>query len=203
MTRESNRWLPRLRILSVIAMTGLCAWFIPASRIDTASSELTALFSLLMAGVLPTMALTANSLRPGNLSVKTIGEYGAALRRQMNVWIGLFLISLIACLALILGKLVNWEIVLPLSAWQSRPSVIPDEVNLSSLLTMCVFGPLLLILFRAIDIGNGVLSLLRLSLEISLSEAKKRDEDQMNDARKAIEEMEDREGFGAYVELRH
>lgn len=192
-----SRWT-----LEAIGLAGALALvYLPPKSFKDVTQELIALFGLMMAGVLPTMVLTASVLRAGNLSVKKLQEYRDALRDQLVIWIGLFFVSLIASLLVIVGKMLDWSLIVPVPLeWAGRKSISFDAVHvLNSLVVVC----LALVVFRAVAVGNGIISLLRLSAELAISEAHARDEARHRAAEASIEGMIERKGFGDYVDLKH
>lgn len=174
---------------------------LPTDTFKDVTQELIALFGLLMAGVLPTMVLTASVLRPSNLSVKRLLHYRDALRTQMLVWIGLFLASFVSSIFVIIGKIVNWSI-------EFKTPEIGEILNSYNFDAIRIINALIviglaLVLTRIISVGNGVLSLLGLSAELAIGEAKARDELKFADVEAAVREMSEREEFGKYVDLKH
>jgi cell division protein FtsB len=115
------------------------------------------------------------------------------------IWIGLFLVSMVASLFVIIGKMVDWSVVLrvPL-AWARRPDLSLEVVPL---LNALVVMALALVVFRAVAVGNGIISLLRLSAELAISEAQQREDERHKAAEQQIANMSQREHFGSYVEL--
>lgn len=188
--------------LGAIAGAGALAFaFLPPKAFKDVTQELIALFGLMMAGVLPTMVLTASVLRAGNLSVKKLLAYRDALRRQMVVWIGLFVISLVASLLLIVGKMVDWSAVISIPlAWAGANIISFDVIPLLNSLVVMAMA---LIVFRAVAVGNGIISLLRLSAELAISEAQAREDARHQAAETAIAALSEREGYGGYVNLKH
>jgi hypothetical protein len=178
-------------------------WGLPKSALGTASQELLAFFGLLMAGVLPTMVLAASSLRSGALSRKRIQSYYNALVVQMRVWAGLFILSLLASLAVIIGKIVGWT--LPLTAlvtlvyqpnWLSNIDVI---YALNFIVLFCLF----LLASRVAAIISGLRSLLRLSAEIAMSEADERSRLATDKLASELRDISESHGRGEYVDLSH
>lgn len=152
-------------------------------------------------GGLADNGLTASSLRAGNLSVRKIATYRDALRQQMVVWNGLFIISLSASLLLIVGKITSWSIPVIFNIPFVSNFVFKfDAIVLENCL---IVVSITIILFRAISVGNGILSLLRLSAELAISEAQARDEDRNRAAEANIQSMKQRDGYGPYVDLKH
>lgn len=80
-------------ILLSCSFGAMAAFLMDNNAYDKASAELVALFSLLMAGVLPTAVLAATILRSGGLSVSRINQYRFALIKQVRLWAGLFFIA--------------------------------------------------------------------------------------------------------------
>jgi len=186
--------------LATILIVGALAFvFLPSKAFKDVTQELIALFGLMIAGVLPTMVLTASVLRAGNLSVKKLIEYRDALRRQMAVWIGLFLVSLVASLLVTVGKMVDWSLALPIPiAWAGLKATSFEMVRA---LNAAIVMALAVVLFRAISVGNGIISLLRLSAELAISEAQLREDARHSAAEDAIGQMSERKGYGEYVDL--
>jgi hypothetical protein len=120
---------------------------------------------------------------------------------QLKVWIGLFLVSLMASLLVVIGKMVGWS--LPLTVpfgFSGSEGPTYDAIRvLNALVSAC----LALIILRGFAVGNGIMSLLTLSAEIALSEAKMRDEQRHRAGDEAIGQFENRPGYGDYVELKH
>ncbi|RVI87764.1 hypothetical protein CN186_30150 [Sinorhizobium medicae] len=187
--------------ISAIAGVLACA-FLPPQAFKDVTQEMMALFGLMMAGVLPTMVLTASALRAGNLSVKKLTEYHSALRRQMLVWFGLFLISLCASTFVIIGKMVDWS--LPLST-PSLPFVSLPALSFDSIrfINAGIAASASLIVLRAFSVGRGILSLLRLSAEIAVGEAKLRDEERHRVGDSDVAHIAERPDYGKYVDLKH
>ncbi|OYU50086.1 MAG: hypothetical protein CFE31_00530 [Rhizobiales bacterium PAR1] len=187
--------------LGAIVLAGILSfWLLPNKAFKEVTQELIALFGLMMAGVLPTMVLTASVLRAGNLSVKKLIDYRDALRRQLAVWIGLFLVSLVASLLVIVGKMVEWSLVVPIPlAWAGLES---SSFEVMRILNAFIVMALAIVVFRAIGVGNGIISLLRLSAELAISEAQAREDARHRAAEASIGGMLERKGYGDYVELK-
>lgn len=150
----------------------------PNDVFDKASQELIGIFGLLMAGVLPTMVLTASVLRAGNFSRHRIQQTQRALSRQMNVWIGLFFLCLIASVAIVAGKSTGWSIVIKIPdqlAGASILAIFGGAINFAKLLNAVVFAAIVLVVVRALSVGRGIISILNLNAEMALAEASVRD----------------------------
>jgi hypothetical protein len=175
----------------------IVALYLPAQGLKNTGEELIAMFGLVMAGVLPTMVLTASALRAGNMSARRVTDYARALDRQLNVWVGLFIISLAACLAVIAGSVNGWALLLD---WQVLPT-LRVQYDFIHIVNGFVVACGVLLALRSLAFGRGVRSLLKLTAEIAISEAKARDDEKTKEAREAIAAIPARPGFGEYVDL--
>ncbi len=200
MTKYWRKLKSKLSLVAIFVAGSLSLAFLPNDAFKGVTQELIALFGLMMAGVLPTMVLTASVLRAGNLSVKTLKQYRDALRGQMLIWIGLFLISMVGSLLVIVGKVSEWSIVfeVPLAWAQLHDRTFEIISVLNALIVMA----LSLVVLRAVAVGNGILSLLRLSADLAISEAQLREDDRHKAAESAISTMSERADFGSYIELK-
>lgn len=190
-------WKP----LSVVTAGVLALLFMKNNAYQEVTQELIALFGLMMAAVLPTMVLTASVLRGGNLSIKRLNAYRDALMAQLKIWVGLFLVSFAASFFVIVGKMVGWSVPLTLrfAALNLDPVSYDLVAGLNALITACLG----LLIVRALAVGRGIISLLRLSGEIAASEAQARDQQRFKAAEERISAMPTREGFGQYLDLKH
>lgn len=165
MSYDANALKAKLKLAAILFAGALSVAFLPPKAFKEVTQELIALFGLMMAGVLPTMVLTASMLRAGNLSVKKLQDYRDALHSQLSIWIGFFLISLFASLFVIIGKMMDWSLVIPLE-WIGLKSI---SFDLICILNALIVMSLTLIVLRAVEVGKGVISLLRLSAELAIS----------------------------------
>lgn len=191
----------RLFRLVTYIVCGALGYFARIDIFEEVTNELLALFGLMMAGVLPTMILTSSALRAANLSIKEINAYGDALRRQLDVWIGLFFISFMACAFLITCKIFHWSIIvqIPLSFMHLK------NIQFEALhfFNVAIAVSIALIVVRSLSVGEGIISLLNLSRDLALSETRARDEERHRIVEKQIASLPERSGFGVSVDLPH
>ena len=81
---------------------------LPRNALSPVTAELITAVSVVMAALIPAMILAATSLRAGSFSVKALNDLAADLKRQINVFGGLFLYGLLTCAALVVGKAIDW-----------------------------------------------------------------------------------------------
>lgn len=93
----------RLALAALIG--GMVAVLLPRHGVLSVTQEVIAFLSLLMAGLLPAMILTATILRGDSLSAKRVDEYGGALRLQLRFWSRLFVAATIATAGVIASKI--------------------------------------------------------------------------------------------------
>ena len=196
--RRALRRSLRLAIPVIVGVAG--AYVLKSDFFDTATQELMALFGLVMAAVLPAMVLNATMLRPAGLSVQRIRTYQRALIRQVRLWAYLFLVSLIACFCIVVGKSIRWSIPIKIPSIESLG--IPDyQTDLAFMLNFFVVAFITTVLMRAIAVIDGIMSLINLSADLAVSEAQKRDEAEKLEMLKGVKQMPPRPGYGDYVGL--
>jgi len=99
------RGLVRLAFAALLG--GTIAVSLPRQGVLSVTQEAIAFLSLLMAGLLPAMILTATILRGDSLSARRVDEYGAALRLQLRFWAGLFVTATVATAGVIVSKIYS------------------------------------------------------------------------------------------------
>ncbi len=186
------------RLVVCCALAVLSGIFLPFEAYKDVTGELISFFSIMIAALLPTMVLTASVLRPGKLSSIKISQYATALSRQIAVWSGLFLICFIACWLLVLGKMVSWSLPITLTVYS-----VKHKLNLIRFINAALSFSFSLTIFRGAAVGSGIVSLLNLTAEIAIGEARARDEEIIDKASSQVAEIQDRPGFGEYISLPH
>ncbi|MDP3853135.1 hypothetical protein [Phenylobacterium sp.] len=107
-----------VRALIAGILGGAFALALPRLGVLAATQEIIAFLSLLMAGLLPAMILTATILRGDGMSVHRVDSYTAALQAQMVFWATLFLAALATTVAIVGAKIfsttgVDFSLALP------------------------------------------------------------------------------------------
>ena len=96
-----------VRLTLAALLGGIAAVLLPRHGVLSVTQEVIAFLSLLMAGLLPAMILTATILRGDSLSAKRVDEYGAALRLQLRFWSRLFVAATVATAGVIASKIYS------------------------------------------------------------------------------------------------
>jgi len=148
-------------ILAAGATVGLLT---PREDTLAASQEIVAFVSLLMAGLLPAMILTATVLRGDRFSPSRVREYGAALRTQLDFWAVLFLAAIVSVFCITAAEIVGRVTLNPVRFvgydWH------PTEV-ICRILIGFGFAALALILARLWPAYRGLRSVLQLSVRMA------------------------------------
>jgi hypothetical protein len=95
--------LARLSIAAALGAT--LSLVMPRDGVLAATQEIIAFLSLLMAGLLPAMILTATILDGSSLSVRKVDEYGLALAAQLRFWGILFGLAGLSALGIVGAKI--------------------------------------------------------------------------------------------------
>ncbi|MEQ1812523.1 MAG: hypothetical protein ABL889_21525 [Terricaulis sp.] len=157
-----------IRLLFAGAAGAVAFNLLPRAGLLASTQEIMALLSLMLAGLFPTMLLTATVLRAGKMSAKRIGEYGAALRAQMHFWIGLFLACLGGTLFVIVAKAFGAEGV---ASNLNIGSMHFTQDDFAGIALGCVGFCIGVVLQRLPAAYSGILSLLTLNVSMAQEEA--------------------------------
>jgi hypothetical protein len=144
---------------ALLAVVG--AYSLPHNAMKDITTELIAFFSIQSAVILPAMIFTAGILKPDGLELEDATRYHKALKAQMLFWVALLSLDFVAVVALIVGKALNWILVLPMPA-NFKP------FDLGWLLPAFLYFSGSLAIFRTIPFVRGVLSLLDVNSDMTL-----------------------------------
>jgi hypothetical protein len=139
--------------LAVVAAVAGALWLTPTA-IEAITTELIAFFTIQAAIILPAMIFTAGLLRGDGLTLAEIERYQAALRRQMEFWITLLFLDLLAVAILIIGKAADWK-------WKVAALGHSTELGWVLLALSTFLGTLAVL--RMVPFVRGVVSLLELN----------------------------------------
>ena len=134
------------------AITG--ALWLGGTTIGSVTTEIIAFFTIQAAVILPAMIFTAGVLRGQGLTLEELRRYQAALRMQMQFWVTLLFLDLLAVAFLIIGKAVGWQ--WQVTAWGY-------SVDVSRLLIFCATFVGTLAVLRMVPFVRGVMSLMELN----------------------------------------
>jgi len=140
-------------IVALIAAVVGALW-LSGSMISAVTTEIIAFFTIQAAVILPAMIFTAGVLRGQGLTLDELQRYQVALRKQMQFWVTLLFVDLLAVAFLIVGKAVNWE-------WQV--TVWGYSADVSRLLIFCATFVGTLAVLRMVPFVRGVMSLMELN----------------------------------------
>lgn len=146
----------------------------PRLGVLASTQEIIALLSLLMAGLLPTMLLTATVIRAGTMSATRVSEYGQALRAQMHFWTSVFGACLAGTLAIIAAKMFATEGV-QLAIGVKAMSI--DQDDLATLAVAVLGFSIGVVVYRLPASYAGILSLLSFNVQMAKEEAAAADRD--------------------------
>ena len=158
--------LARLLVAGLIGATAFCA--LPRTGLLAATQEVLGLLSVIMAGLLPTMLLTATVLRAASLSAKRVTEYGAALRAQMHFWAVLFVACLVGSLSVTATAIFGApDVQFTISLGKMSIS----ETHATDVAVAITGASIGVILLRLPPSYEGILSLLTFNVEMAKDEA--------------------------------
>lgn len=155
------RWLlQKWDFFTAALLAAVGAYYLPHSAMKAITTELIAFFSIQSAVILPAMIFTAGILKPDGLELEDARRYHKALKAQMLFWVALLSLDFVAIVALIGGKALDWDLILPMPS-QLRP------IDLGWLLPAILYFSGSLAIFRTIPFVRGVLSLLDVNSDMT------------------------------------
>lgn len=189
------RWmLNKWDFFSAALLAAVGAYFLPYDAMKDITTELIAFFSIQSAVILPAMIFTAGILRPDGLELEDAERYHKALKMQMMFWVALLGLDFIAVATLIVGKALDWSLVIPMPK-QLQP------IDVGWLLPGTLLFAGSLAVFRTIPFVRGVLSLLDVNSDMTQKAIKRRNKTEAADkkAQGALNPMPLPEGYGKVV----
>lgn len=152
----------------VLAVIALC--WIPYKVWSGMTEGLLVFLGLLAAALVQVIPVTANFLQSDSLTIDEAKQLTSALERQQKYWLGLLWVSIVTCIALIVGK------ALPDAAISFSFSArgITFELSLQVFYSSLVGGLIGLVVAKTFGIFPGVMSLQKLRGELVINAAKRR-----------------------------
>lgn len=157
-----------IRLVFSALVGGVVFALLPQAGVLAATQEIIAFLSLLMAGLLPAMIVTATILRGGSFSARRIEEYGGALEKQLMFWAVLFVAAGTATAAIVFAKVFSAPTVsFDLAIWKFH---LRAEVVVRAALALGGAG-VGVVLYRLRPAFQGLISLLHLNVATAKGEA--------------------------------
>lgn len=139
---------------------------------------------LFMAGIFPAISLTVNSLKSGGFSVKRVNDVANELQRLLDYLQALFVVALIAALAVVAAETLNWG------------GEFYAEFYTSRMFNLVLGGCLGTLLTALPRLRRTFASLLRLSREIAVDEASSKIRERAGKLPSIIDRFPTKEKFG-------
>lgn len=167
-----------VRLILAALVGGGIALSLPRHGVLSVSQEIIAFLSLLMAGLLPAMILTATILRGDSLSARRVDEYGGALRLQLLFWSRLFVAATVATAGVIAGKIYSdpqAEFALVVAGHH-----VLDAARISAVATFIEGAGIGVVVQRLGSAFRGIVSLLDLNIRMAKVDALENDKSRMD-----------------------
>lgn len=152
-----------------ISVGTIAAFFVPAEALARIDEMLVTFLSIVLAAVIPGVALTAAAPRPAIESPLEARKLGSDLEGQVRFWFGFLLIGGLSVLTILTSSALGWKLPTP------RPNFIPGWIPAGS--AWLVFASLASITFtvvRARHVANAIIDLIRLGTEAHAGQALER-----------------------------
>lgn len=168
LSRAESRTL--LLEIGISLSIGLVAAFIiPATAMARIDDMVVTFLSIILAAVIPGVALTAAAPRPATDSPLEARKLGVDLEGQVRFWFGFLLVGGLSVLCILAASALDWQLSTP------RIPQVPFWIPGGS--AWLVFVSLASVTFTAIrarHVANAIVDLIRLGTEAHASQAKDR-----------------------------
>ena len=190
-----RRWLQWWETGTAGFIAILAAALASPSMYEHAISEIVTALGFLMAALVPAMVLSATVLRAGGFSVKMLRALANGVDRQLKVFGGLFLYSLLGCVVAISGKLADWKL----------PEIQIGDFGLKigKLFPLVLTFILSFLLLRSVVFVAGIRSMLRLTAAVAEDEARIRDQGKTKSEADELATYQLPPNYGVRIDLPH
>jgi hypothetical protein len=182
-----------MRISAVAALAG--AFLLPQKAFAGNEGNLIVFLGIIIAAVIPAMALMATVLRAAPHSVADVQKIGRALMVQYDFWAGVVVVGAFVCAALLLGALLGWKT----HAFHIQLWNLSFDADPVILLNGCVAGGLCLLAHKGKPFLEGFRSLLELQVEQVEKEAREAFDQKTASTSAAVRAKKPDEKFGEIV----
>jgi len=178
--------------LVALALT-LC---LPADALKDASAGMLAFVGLLIAMLIPTMALNVTALRPRKGVQADAERTGQALLAQFDYWAAMLWLSLALAGLIILGSVIDW------TEWSTKIETRWGAITFQpiAVLNVSIWFSIGLLVAKLGGFVAGFRSLLKLHIGQVTTEIEYSDAAGHEDRKDAIENQPPQTGFGNVVE---
>ena len=157
-------------ILFAVAGGGAIAWFLPPNAMTRIDEMVVTFLSIVLAAVIPGVALTAGTARPPAATARDARKFGERLADQVGFWFSFLWLGALAVGTVVLGRALEWKLSTP------RPSFIPEFVPPGG--AWLVFAGctlVLLIAIRSRHVSSAVKSLVAVGTDVHAEQVSERE----------------------------
>lgn len=153
-----------IRLIIILISVMLAIWAscsMDFNLLDKGCSEIVTFLGILSAAIIPAMIFTAE-MKPGrDTSFNDARKLNSALQKQMMFWIVFFYTDIIACILIIVGRAIEWNLLL-------------GEYDISSLFKFLTMFFVIFTILEIIELLRGVKSLQKINGKIFLADIQER-----------------------------
>ncbi len=185
------------RSIIIACLCGVWATLVlPPKLFAGTEGNLLAFSGIVIAAVIPTMALMATVLRAGKRSISELRLLGNALIAQFDFWVGVLVIAIGISIVLVCGSLLKWHTVPFVSEWVGGVRYVFDPIQI---LNGLIVAGMVLMAFKVRPFIEGFRSLLELHVEQVVDEAQAAFDTETAGTTEAIKSKPSDPAFGAMV----
>lgn len=189
----------RLKVeLAIAGVAGLvCAFLFKPEMMSRIDEMLVTFMSIVLAAVMPGIALTAAAARPPVSTPLEANRYGDRLKEQVRFWFGFLWTGGLAVAIVVTGRSMAWKLSTP------RPSFVPDWIPEGHAWLVCAaISSVVFVAVRARNLVTAVQSLIQVGTEVHAEQVAARHRELQAEVRQQIENLPHDRSRGSALESR-
>lgn len=188
---------PSLDLLASLLAGSACALLLPPERMALIDEMLITFLSIVLAAVLPGVALTASAARPPAATPLEASRFGDRLVGQVRFWLSFLWTGGLAVGAILAGRALGWQLAVP------RPEATPEWVPFGGAwLVLLAMSAVALVAVRARHVLTAITSLINAGTAAHAAEVAERAARLQEEVQKEIASRTAEPNRGAPIEGR-
>lgn len=189
----------RLKVeLAIAGVAGLvCASLFKPEMMSRIDEMLVTFMSIVLAAVMPGIALTAAAARPPVSTPLEANRYGDRLKEQVGFWFGFLWTGALAVAIIVAGRTMQWRLSTP------RPTYVPDWVPEGhAWLILAAISSVAFVAIRARNVVTAVQSLIQVGTDVHAEQVAARRREVQAEVRQQIQNLPQDRSRGSASENR-
>lgn len=182
---------------TAVLLGALAAFLVPADAMARIDDMMVTFLSIILAAVIPGVALTTAASRPPVETPLEAQTLGSSLEGQVRFWFGFLLFGGLSVFFVLIGSALDWELTTP------RPDGLPQWVpDGSAWLVFSAVSSASFTVIRARHVAKAIIDLIKLGTKAHADQARERRRQLQAEVSEALRTLPTVEGRGETIENR-